>query len=227
MSDDKLQVVRNVHIPARDTHFQAALAMGPIVNGHGTYQLSKLVKSLELVKNKDMALDIGAHVGLWSMILARHFKTVHAFEPLPIHIDCFIKNTKFLHNVTLHKIALGNADGIVGMLAAEDNSGNTRVAPNTIFSSAAAIHRLDHIAESLKIVKVDYIKIDVEGYELQVVRGAEKLIKDSKPVMVVEQKSGNAERYEGDRTGLVIELLHSWGAETVWVRSGDYCLRWR
>ena len=44
------------------------------------------------ISNWDVALDIGAHVGIWSMRLAEKFKRVHAFEPVPKHIECWKQN---------------------------------------------------------------------------------------------------------------------------------------
>ena len=56
------------------------------------------------------ALDIGAHVGIWTRRLAVDFQEVIAFEPLPKHIECHKKNCEEYSNVVLHKIALSNTN---------------------------------------------------------------------------------------------------------------------
>lgn len=170
-----------------------------------------------------MALDIGAHVGLWARVLASSFEQVHAWEP--VFHDILKLNVANLTNVTVYPVALGNLNGIVGFHKATENSGNSRIAPT--INAAVAIHRLDDLwnPDTDGISVADFIKIDVEGYEHAVIQGAELFIKASKPVMVVEQKTGNSERY-GLKTGAAIELLESWGARVAWEMSGDFCMVW-
>ena len=221
--------VRVVVLPAKDTHFADAIQSGPMAYGRGTYQLKKIQPAVAFVKNKGTALDIGAHVGLWSMILSRQFEEVHAFEPVPIHLACFKANLYDRRNVHVHPVALGSQNGIVSLNIEEANSGNTHVTPMGTKSAdpfAVNVHRLDVLVSEMGINKAQFIKIDVEGYELEVVKGAEKYIRDCKPVMVVEQKRSYSNRY-ASYDGQVIELLKAWGAQVMWTMNGDYCLKWR
>ena len=221
------QVVEGIHLPLHDTHFPAALHGAPKFEGRATYQLHKLEAGVKLCKQKRVAIDIGAHVGLWSRVLASQFEHVIAYEPLPEHADCFRLNTDGLVNVTLVDwCMLGAEKGYAGIVAVSNNSGNTRVAVDgdPVFL-AGNVEPLDDVLVNEVIKKIDFIKIDVEGYELAVVQGAERTIRAAKPVMVVEQKPGYAERYKF-RTGEVIDLLKSWGAKPVWLKSGDHCLTW-
>ena len=223
-----MHVVRGIYLPNDDTHFPDMLKRAPMVDGRGTYQLNKATPAIRLTENKLVALDIGAHVGLWSMTLSKHFRTVHAFEPSPAHIECFRMNLNHRKNVHLHEFALGNSNGIAGFVPVAGNSGNAHLVNDMGEQShdcLVNLNRLDDIARSLAILHADFIKIDVEGYEWNVVSGAENFIRLSKPVMVVEQKPGNAERY-GNKTGEVIDLLQSWGARVEWEKSGDFCLKW-
>lgn len=235
MDATKFQVVNGIQIPVQDTHFAAALKKAPLVDGKATYQLSKLDAAMPYVKHKGIAVDVGAHVGLWTRILAKHFQLVHAFEPLPEHVECLGVNCAGLTNVVVHDgFLLGNKNKAVSFLRTKDNSGNCRV-----YSEDAALadkatdvfpmRRLDDY-QSLaspfgEPLTANFLKIDVEGYELGVVLGAEKIIRTFKPVMVVEQKPGHAERYD-TRTGDVIDLLKVWGAVVRWQRAGDFCLTW-
>lgn len=228
----KTQMVRGIHIPMGDLHFQEILNKGPLMQGKATYQMSKLAPAVARVKGPHLALDIGAHVGLWSMHLAQKFKRVEAFEPLPLHVECFRLNMAGLKNVSLHTLALGSLNGIAGVMPVPDNSGNARVVFECKDGGAGGdgtvvvnLHRLDDLARARNIPGANFIKIDVEGYEYEVIVGGEDFIKTSRPVMVVEQKPGNAERH-GTKTGAAIKLLLSWGAKVVWERSGDYCLEW-
>jgi FkbM family methyltransferase len=221
------------------------LEKGPTFQGRGSYQLKKIKAAMEFVPKKRVALDIGAHVGTWSLALASYFGIVHAFEP--VFREFLRENTEHCPNISIYEFALGNEDGVIGMDVATENSGNTRVVPPTkglpegwtpgnsyhrppssveSCKPIVTVHKLDTIAESRGIEYADFIKIDVEGYEHDVILGAEKFINACKPVMVVEQKPGNSERY-GRPRGSAVELLKSWGATEVWSMSGDHCMRWK
>jgi len=199
-------------------------------DGKGTYQLNKLEPAVALVRrDRGIALDIGAHVGLWSMILARQFRTVHAFEPIPIHRACYEANLKNRFNVHMHPIALGSINGIVEVQVVPGNTGNTHINPIGAepTKQAVTVQRLDDLAESLKLtVGVAFVKIDVEGYEFEVIKGAERTLRSNQPVMVVEQKGNFSERY-GSYNQEAIKLLQSWGAHVMWDKNGDFCLKWR
>lgn len=229
-----MKCVAGIWLPDNDTHFSESLPGSKFVDGHGTYQLNKIQAALDQCppENQKTALDIGAHVGLWSMILRKHFKKVVAFEPMPKLQECFKQNLgdNLLPkgNVDLYGCALGSRAQVTRLNITKENSGNCHIDPKyqggviTHPDELTIVHRLD----DLIYPDISFIKIDVEGYELEVLRGAEMTIKTHRPVMVIEQKPGNAERYGFGQTEAV-ELALSWGARIKWIKSGDYCLVWR
>jgi FkbM family methyltransferase len=223
-----MKQVKGIWLPDSDTHFEAHLNKGPEFQGAGTYQLKKIEMALAQVKKRDTAIDIGAHVGLWSRVLAPNFVRVIAFEPVREHINCFHKNLGHVPNVTLIPIALGNyTGGDILINPTPDNTGNAHVDTNAKASGErAVIDRLDAIALVKDARSIDFIKIDVEGYELEVVKGAEQTIKKHKPVMVIEQKPGHGQRYGfGERAA--VDLVLTWGAKIAWIKAGDCCLVWK
>ncbi len=82
-----------------------------------------------------------------------------------------------------------------------------------------------HTLDSFELKDVDFIKIDTEGYELYVVKGAEETIKRCKPTMIVEQK-GHGMKYFGFGKEEGVELLESWGMKRVANMSGDIIMVW-
>jgi FkbM family methyltransferase len=222
-----MQRVNGISVPTVDTHFPDMIRRGPLVDGKGTYQLNKFEAALPFLKHKRVAIDVGAHVGLWTRVMAPHFDQVHAFEPVTEHVYCFADNVRPCDNVVLRADCIVGAEsgGHAQIVRVAGNSGNAHVGTPARGAEGVAlpIRALDDLLAA--DLAVDFVKIDVEGYELEVVRGASNTIGRCKPVMIVEQKPGNAERY-GHKTGEVIHLLHSWGARTMWVKSGDYCIAW-
>ena len=155
------------------------------------------------ISNWDVALDIGAHVGIWSMRLAEKFKRVYAFEPVPKHIECWKQNMlKFTsehsewENVSiLNTVALGHENGT-----------NTMIVPNTTNTGRATFveklfinkHNFPKIQvetktlDSYEFDQVDFIKMDVESFELKVLQGAENTIRKHKPSMYIEMSDPEA-----------------------------------
>lgn len=158
-------------------------------------------------------MDVGAHCGLWSKELVRFFKRVEAFEPLPRHAECFRENVP---EATLHEVALGDGDGTTGMHLVEGSSACSWLEGE----GTIPVRRLDDYDLS-----PSFLKVDCEGYELFVLRGGEETIKRSKPVIIVEQKPGNAGKYYVGDTEAVIYLV-SLGATLQDEIDGDYILSW-
>ena len=126
------------------------------------------------------AIDIGAHVGLWARGLTEKFDKVVAFEPCDQFADILLKNAPKVH--TVHRCALGWREGQVAMAIEPDNTGSTHVDRGA--TGNIPMFPLDHF----NLTDVDLIKIDVEGYELDVIKGAMETLRNNDPVMIVEQK---------------------------------------
>jgi FkbM family methyltransferase len=219
-------IVAGISLPLGDTHFADHLRRGPLFGGKGTYQFKKIELALGVIpaSKRRVALDVGGHIGLWSRVLAHHFQRVVAVEPLPALIPHFLFNTADCENVRLVEFAAGAENGEIDLVTVADNSGNGHVAPAGV--TGPMVFRTQQIQlDALNLHDVDLIKIDVEGWELPVIEGAQRMIRRDHPVMVVEQKPDNAERYGKTRTAAV-ELLISWGYVVAWEKAGDYCLRW-
>lgn len=207
-----------VLLPPGETHLVEWMTkMNRRVDGKLTYQLHKLEAALELVPQFRTAVDIGAHVGLWSMHLVKRFHWVEAVEPVALHRELFLQNVQ-AQNVTLHACALGEQSGSVSMKTSPHSSGDTVVAGE----GDIPMHRLDDL---MAHDDVDFIKLDCEGYELHALRGAEQLLRRCRPVICVEQKPGKAQGFGLPQTGAVA-YLQGLGAKVRKEISGDFLLSW-
>ena len=183
------------------------------VNWSGNYEQDQFNEVMPHVSNRDVALDIGAHVGIWSMRLAQNFKRVIAFEPVPKHIECWKRNmSNFISeqsewgNIsTLETVALGHENGTAPMKV--PNTTNTGMASLVyeVFNQRTGARWVQpewetfpeivvetRTLDSYEFDQLDFIKIDVEWFELRVLQGAENTIRKHKPIMYIEMNDTEA-----------------------------------
>lgn len=219
-----MKMVRGMWLPDTDTHLpgQFNLSINPLIGGKATYQYPKYKRALAHIKKRGHAVDVGAQIGLWSRVMALDFERVTSFEPLPLHIECFEKNLEDVTNVTLHKVALDSRPGRLTLNTPPETTGNTHVAVNEETGVTIESRMLD----VLGLTDIDFLKIDVEGFELPVVLGGEMTIRQERPVIIIEQKpNGNAEKQGFKRFG-ALDMLKSWGGRVAWEMSGDFLIVW-
>lgn len=196
-----MKQIHGIWLPDSDTHFKRMMSKEPLRNYNGTvvgcYQHFKIEKALSLTPKRGVALDVGAHVGFWSMWLAKDFAEVHAFEPVQDHADCFARNVTS-SNVTLHRNAVGAREGMAGVDQDRENSGKTALTAGR----SVRVHSID----SYGFQNVSLIKIDVEGYESQVLLGAVDTIVRCQPTIVFED-NGQSERYGFENPRIVAERI--------------------
>jgi FkbM family methyltransferase len=208
------------YFPDIEKHFPEMLAKNIKKGGPAEYQQPVRLRSLEYVKTKKVALDIGANVGLWSRDLVKHFEQVIAFEPVSMFRECLEKNV-ISEKLVIQSIALGDTNGTTSMIITEGNTGHTHVDPNSA-GGDTVIQRLD----SLNLPEVDYIKIDCEGFEYRVLQGAIETIRRCRPVIVIEQKPH--EMYSKDYGQYAaIGLLEDWGMVKLDRIKDDWIMGWR
>lgn len=207
-----------VWLPDHETHMVEWMTHNNVkIDGKLTYQWGKLVAAMQEVRSFRTAVDAGAHCGTWSMHMVNRFSRLVAFEPVLEHRECLLKNVNgSAGNVTLIACALGEKEGSIRMDVPPGSSGGTHVAGDGDIPLATL--------DSFKLTEVDFLKVDVEGFEYPLIKGAEQTIRRDRPVIVIEQKpKGLAERY-GYKRMQAVELLQSWGATVKFEMSGDFCL---
>jgi len=215
---------KGIWLPDGETHLTMMLDRGPELHGRGTYQLKKYRAALAMTSGRGTVIDIGAHVGLWSMLFVREFQQVEAFEPCAAHRQCFIQNMedqKVGNNWFLHAAACGAEEGVVFMKTDPHSSGDSWPDPKNEEGERADLCQIDNLG----LNGVDFIKADCEGYELFAMQGAEQTILRCKPTIIVEQKPGRAQKFGLEQTQAVT-YLEGLGMTQHAVMSGDYIMVW-
>lgn len=157
-----------------------------------------------LSRGKGLAVDIGANKGVYLYHLSRHFKRVHAFEPLPM-LACYL-NRAVPANVCVVQAAVSDHDGEAVLQlpkgfnelgSLEAHTAATWTTDAEIEQHTVALKTLD----SVQLGAVDFIKIDVEGHELAALQGATATIRAHRPSVMVEveerHRAGNVEAVRG------------------------------
>jgi len=139
----------------------------------------------------NIAIDVGANIGSYTLRLARNFRQVLAFEPNPQVSSILRMNVaanKF-HNVTVNQIALSEAEGMLPIHIDPKHEGHGSLNPLRYGVSydeviPVVVRRMDDYYNPLE--RVDFVKIDVEGLELQVLKGGIETISVWRPLLAVE-----------------------------------------
>jgi FkbM family methyltransferase len=220
---------QGVWFPDGEKHFPDWMNnAGEIVDGCGTYQIKKYRAALQYMDYPKLrvAVDVGAHVGLWAMQMIKNFDIVHCFEPVAQFRECLKSNLPSGYSLgdradyLIHPYALGSAPRKVAMkiptLAGGLDTGGTHV----IGDGDIEMRTLD----SFVFQDVDFLKIDAEGYEHHIIAGARETLLRCKPCVIVEQKQHIMQRNYGTAGTPAVDLLKEMGAEVRACLSGDYIL---
>ena len=147
------------------------------------------------VSPHSVALDIGANVGIYTLALARCVGPnglVFSYEPCSMLRARLLRNIEIngARNVVLRTSAVGSRGGMVGFadLADATNIGLSHVDESN--QNKVAVTTLDHESLGFGENRTSFIKIDTEGYELEVLRGARALLEKHRPTLLVESSLG-------------------------------------
>ncbi|MCW2338517.1 FkbM family methyltransferase [Sphingobium sp. B2D3A] len=183
-------------VPRMEMQRYAAM---PRYKGIPDQDVKKLEKVIQLVAPHTCALDIGANIGTTASLLSKHFQTVHAFEPAYDLCAALRKNLAGDEHATAHQCAIGEEAGKVFLTQYSTHGQVSHLstgAPieNTQWRKVGPIPL--RTIDSFKFQDVSLMKIDVEGFEGPVVRGAAETIKRCRPAVLVEQ-AGNEQKCFG------------------------------
>jgi FkbM family methyltransferase len=153
---------------------------------------------LNFIKDDDIILDIGANIGIMTVLLAQKCPKgkVYAFEPIDENYKALIKVLRFfkLKNVQPYKLALGEKNEIVKMILPTLHSIKLQGLSHVVKDNNSPEVGKKYLVEQVtldsfwknKEEKISAIKIDVENYENVVFKGASDTIEKSKPIIYAE-----------------------------------------
>ena len=182
------------------------------------------------LKSTDVCLDIGANVGYFTLLMASKARLgkVYSFEPIPIcyHLlNCSILLNNFT-NVIINNCAVGELNGESIFYISTDSAFSALRNPSMVgelSSISVPVVSIDNYVDSRRnINKVDFIKIDVEGAEMQVINGATSLLRDAtrRPrLIMLELFNEHLKRFSHNPSDLIV-LLRNLGYKPEILRKG-------
>ena len=170
-----------------------------------------LEKVKPFLKNNQVVVQAGGNCGMQVVKFAEFFQTVYTFEPDPINFYCLVNNLPY-ENVIKFQCCLGESHKMISMNPLKDEIGGFYVNEN---KGNIPTLRID----DLNLSSCDFIQLDVEGYQLFALKGANNTIQKFKPVISIELDW--VERYNFSHRD-IISFLTSLGYEKVDSYTSDH-----
>lgn len=194
--------------------------IGLSINMEGRYENSPLRLVEKFIHDKlpnaqdQVLLDIGANIGNHSVFFSSMFKKIYAFEPNPVTYEVLRINSEYASNnknIEHFNFGLSDAEDTLPFYVNSSNIGGSAIVSKDYNSSdtiSVSVKQLDDIRE-IKNEFISLIKIDVEGHELNVLRGAKKTLTKNMPAILFEQQASEIH----DGSSEVINFLKELGYE--------------
>jgi FkbM family methyltransferase len=146
-------------------------------------EAEQLNQGRKLITSESICFDIGANVGLYTLLFARYAKRVYAFEPLPRNIRFLVRTLELnsIRNATVVPCAVSDKTYLTAFKEGQNSA--TGCLDNTGYQPVTAVSLDDFVARINVIPSL--MKIDVEGGEAQVLEGSKSLISSYKPIILL------------------------------------------
>ena len=208
--------IKDYFIPDEDKTYDPYLAK------YDHYQAAQRNRALAQVNNWGLAIDIGANIGLWSRDLTNYFDKTICFEPNSNCIECLKKNI-IIEKAIIYNHALGSKNEEKELFTPNNSGGSsfinkTKIGfnsdgskiygkwPNGINRQLVKVKKLD----DYKFTKVDFIKIDVQSYEYEVLKGARKTLELNSPILCIEEdniKNSKAIKFLENHNYVILDVI--------------------
>lgn len=155
----------------------------------GGHETAILEIAAGLLPEKGTLLDVGAHVGLYSLNLARKARDVYAIEANPKTYEVFLRNVARnadKHEAVIHGLNIAAWDSFTTLKMVDENDKETGGSTRGVEDEAGSVPAMPLDSVLPERCAPDLVKIDVEGAEARVLRGLAATIIKHKPVLLIE-----------------------------------------
>lgn len=147
------------------------------------------------ITQDDVFVDIGSNYGWHSIFSSLKCNQVYSFEPQKVLYDLQLKNIKVnsITNVTAYNLGLGDVNEFANLNKIDYSKESLNIGDLSIGTSGerVEIRSLD----SFNLPRVDWVKIDIQGYEIKCLTGAIKTIQKHRPYLIIEVENHQLRRF--------------------------------
>lgn len=171
------------------------------------WETSHKTKYFAHLKQHRAVITAGANCGMYAHFYAQTFGVVYAFEPDYLNFHCMVNNNQ-LQNVIKMQAILGQSCGVAGINQFDiTNVGMHTVKPDGFIPMLTI--------DSLNLPVLDLIQLDVEGFEYNVIKGAENTVLKHRPVIILE--NGRSDLINNWMFDFHYEQVDQSVSDSVWV----------
>ena len=186
-----------------------------IILYYNEYNEPDIVKYIKTTKEYSTFINIGAAYGefLFFSALNPQFDFIYGFEPVPIHFKIINKvlklNPNFAKKIKIHNIALGNSMGATKFFLNQETLTSSSLSPSSSIKEIEVnIRKLDDL--KLQIKNTPLLLIDVEGYEIKVLKGAQDFIRKYRPTIIIEVWDKEVPQYKKSISEINYKIDYIW-----------------
>lgn len=183
LSDPKKLKIQSVNLQSFTLLARVNEDVGRLMKLHGNYEVAETNFLHRVVKPEDTCFDVGGNVGFFALLFAKLAPKgkVHCFEPITLNTRLIEASAELnsLDNIVVNNVAVGARNGEIEFVISEDSAYSSMI--DTGRSPKKSVRQvplltLDKYATEHGVERMDILKIDVEGAEADVIRGAHSLL---------------------------------------------------
>ncbi|MEM0118113.1 MAG: FkbM family methyltransferase [Conexivisphaerales archaeon] len=194
-----------------------------------TYEKETVRILSDIAKGRSVFVDVGANSGFYSLLASKimgEAAKIYSFEPWPNSYARLLNNVRLngFRNIFTYRTALGDREESRVMYSYPLSDGQNSLVkiPNARAHEIVQVKRLDDV---LPDAKVDVIKIDVEGFELNVLKGATNILKRNHQIVCIMEFSMGLQRLNKIYPHEIFNFLKTLGFRFFWI--GDELLEFK
>jgi FkbM family methyltransferase len=208
---------------------RADLDVGRQIYCHGQYEPEESCYLRQRIRSSDVCLDVGANVGYYTLLMssAAANGTVHAFEPLPLTASLLRTNVLLnnIPNAVVSEMAIGDEHGEVDFVVSADDAYSSLLDTGrkpVLARKVVDMTTIDIYCQTQQLKRIDCLKVDVEGAEEKVIRGAARVLADHdrRPRLVMLELYNPMLTQFGSGIDKMLALMQSFGYQPFTIKRG-------
>ncbi len=196
--------------------------IGGLLLSSGEFEKKEMDLCAGFISETSIVLDVGANIGLHSIYFSSLAKDgfVLSFEPSVATFELLVSNVANISNIVPINLAVSNEGKIADFFNTCDNAYSSLMdtkRKDVVNIKKVPCMRIDDVVSGLHLDRVDFVKIDVEGFEFEVLKGMVEVISKYQPVIFCEIYKGKHSNQLPDET---VKYLIGKGYHALVVREG-------